>query len=72
MRAPSGTKKKSHGERGASRVEVTLIDTTAPDARSTAATSAVRRLVFVWASAARAAATWAAATLVDTESLAAG
>src|SRR5690349_12280009 len=38
MRAPSGTKKKSHGERGgASRVDVTLTDTTAPAARSTAA-----------------------------------
>src|SRR5690349_3746355 len=70
MRAPSGTKKKSHGERGgASRVDVTLTDTTAPEARSTAATRAVRRLVPVCASAAVRAATCAAAALTDTLSV---
>ena len=45
--------------------EVTLIETTAPDARSTAATSAVRRDVFACASAAVREATWAAAVLTD-------
>src|SRR5689334_13872146 len=68
MRAPSGTKKKSQGERGgASRVDVTLTDTTAPEARSTAATRAVRRVVPTWASAV-CAATCAAAVLTDTVS----
>src|SRR6266404_4204940 len=71
MRAPSGTKKKSQGERGgASRVEVTLIETTAPEARSTAATIVVRREPTAAASAERVA-TCAAAVLTETEGSAA-
>src|SRR5438045_925419 len=67
MRAPSGTKKKSQGERGgASRVEVTLIETTAPEARSTAATIVVRREPTAAASAERAA-TCAAEVVTETE-----
>src|SRR6476619_8217501 len=55
-RAPSGTKKKSQGDRGvACWRDVTLIETTARDTRSAAVTSAVRRETSIpfWAEATR-------------------